>query len=148
MPFLGDRGSHRKIKITKVLVSATLKRQYSLILIRKFGATLTNLRFRTIRPPIRAFTLAHYRAVNHPNSNLPLSEPWIPPRIYVGEKMEKTFEDWCDPTAYASRRMGNHGGQSLLRLFQKRQSGLSDCPYQCRGDHDATRNKARIWYRP
>src|SRR5262245_55877513 len=106
MPFLGDRGSHRKIKITKVLVSATLKRQYSLILIRKFGPTLTNLRSRTIRPPIRAFTLAHYQAVNHPNSNLHLSEPWIPPLIYVGEKMEKAFEDWCDPTAYASQAYG------------------------------------------
>src|SRR5262245_17988956 len=106
MPYSGRRASHRKIKNTGVLDSATLKRQYLLILIRKFGVTPTNLRFRTIRPPIRAFTLAPYRAVNHPNSNSPLSELWILQLIYVGEKIEKAFEDWCDPTAYASQAYG------------------------------------------
>src|SRR5262245_49424271 len=100
MPFLEDRESHRKIKITKVLVSATLKRQYSLILIRKFGVIPTNLRFRTIRPPIRASTLTPYQTINHPNSNSPLSELWILQLIYVGEKIEKAFEDCSDPTTY------------------------------------------------
>src|SRR5918999_3695474 len=124
MPYSGHRASHRKIKITMVLVSATLKRQYLLILIRKFGVTLTNPRFRTIRPPIRAFTLAHYRAVNHPNSNLPLSELWIPPLIYVGEKMGKASEDWCDPTAYASQAYGKSPRTIPIPAIKKGRQGL------------------------
>src|SRR5262249_57221010 len=41
-----------------------------------------------------------------PNSNSPLSELWILQLIYVGEKIEKAFEDCSDPTAYVLQAYG------------------------------------------